>query len=183
MDELFKLAQIVNQAAQVLALVVGASWAYFKFIRGRTFARRGEVEVEGVLRGYGQDWVVQAKVLLRNTGLSRLPLRQRSKIARLYGTSRSKWSTERNFGWEKLMLTPVLEKHAWVEAQESVKDEVLIPVRQGDWLALKIEVEIWGKPHRGRRTGSRWMATTIVTADVASEVTHADHHHQAGTEI
>jgi hypothetical protein len=164
LDELLKLVQIANQAIQVLALLVGASWAYFKFIRGRTFTRRAEAGVEGALLTLGQDLVIKAKVSLQNTGLSRLPLSAEEKVVRVYGSPRSQWSTKRNLAWEQdpLVLAPVLKDHSWVEAQESVSDEVLIPVPSGDWVAFKIQVLIVGAPPRQ----TSWVSNAILPAEI-----------------
>ena len=40
-------SNVGRNAVQILALLVGGGWAWLKFVRGRTFRRRGELTVEG----------------------------------------------------------------------------------------------------------------------------------------
>jgi len=43
-------ADIVQKTAATVAIVGTAGWAYFKFVRGRTFRRRVELTISGASR-------------------------------------------------------------------------------------------------------------------------------------
>jgi hypothetical protein len=179
MDEWATVAATANHAITGLAVLVGGAWAYFKFVRGRTFARRAELDVSGSLFTFGDDRIVKATVTLRNAGLSKLPLKNNGKFVRLYGSPAVSWTPNANIFWQQLMHTPIFEGHQWVEAQETVTDEVLIPVpfleakgEGGGWLAFRVHAQVWGERRPGHRAGPRWGATTLVPADIDPAVAH-----------
>jgi hypothetical protein len=174
-----KVTQAVLNVAQTVALVVGAAWVYFKFIRGRTFARRAELGVTGDLMEIADQLVMKAVVELKNTGLSKLPLRTDLTWVELLATASSSWAAQTNLRWEKRMNTPVFVDHKWVESQETISDEVLMPVdtRGGDpWLAFRLHVEVWGKRPWYRDKGTKWVANTIVPAQNAKATDKAEGH-------
>jgi hypothetical protein len=170
LEQWSRLAEIADHLVTSLAILVGGMWAYLKFVRGRTFAHRAELEVSGALFGHGGDRIVRATVRVKNTGLSKLPLKPDGKVVYLHGISATGWAPEGNVEWEKLAITPVLGGLAWIEAHESVSDEALIPVPARDrgdarWLALRLEAQVWGRRRSGRG-GPRWMAATIVPVEI-----------------
>jgi hypothetical protein len=160
-----QVTQSVLNIAQTIAIVVGAAWVYFKFIRGRTFARRAELQIRGDMMTIANRQVMKAVVQLKNTGLSKLPLDRKATWVELLATPSSSWMARTNLEWLDRMLTPVFVDHGWVESQETISDEVLMPIdpREGDqWLAFRLHVEVWGKRPWYRRKGTRWVANTIV---------------------
>lgn len=170
MDSWDRVTQSILNVAQTIAIVVGAAWVYFKFIRGRTFARRAELEISGGLMEIADRQVMKAVIELKNTGLSKLPLRVDLNSVELLATPSSSWAAQTNLRWEKRMDTPILGDHKWVESQETISDEVLLPIdtREGDpWLAFRLHVEVWGKRPWYRRKGTKWVANTIVPAQTA----------------
>jgi hypothetical protein len=172
MDGWVKLAEIANDVATTLAILVGGAWAYFKFLRGRTFASRAELEVAGSLFAYDRDQIIHAKVTLTNMGLSKLSLMPSGKVIYLYGIPASQWSPEGNVEWQKLVVSKVLEGHRWIEAQETVSDDALIPVPirgyapDENWLAFRLQAQVWGKRPKGRKRGTRWIASVTVPAGI-----------------
>src|SRR5262245_45373415 len=68
------IAAIVNDCAQILALIFGAAFAYFKFLRGRTFKYRAEVQVSGELVRFRGEPAIRVHVKATNSGLSKIPL-------------------------------------------------------------------------------------------------------------
>jgi len=157
-------------AAQTLAIVVGGIWAYFKFVRGRTFARRAELSVTPTLLRFEQQPTLKVRATLRNAGLSKLPLRTQAIF--IYGifavpTEDNPIATrERQLGKPKAIFAA----HKWVEAQETISDEivVLLPgsqfAREHEWLAFRVECRVYEK--RRREGALTWTASTIVPAEV-----------------
>lgn len=157
--------------AQTVAILVGAAWIYFKFIRGRTFARRAELDITADLVIIANRRVMKTVVKLKNTGLSKLPLKQDDTWVQLLATPSSSWVPRANFEWFDQMTSPIFADHKWIESQETVSDEVLMPVDQGErdpWLAFRIEIQVWGEPPWYRSTGTKWVAKTVVLAQTAT---------------
>jgi len=159
-------AQVVLNFTQSLALVVGAFWVYFKFIRGRTFRRRAEIELKAELVTLSGKQVIKAVVKLTNTGLSKLPLLTKDCCIRLQATPASSWKEQTNFTWVNQMTTPLFQDHYWVEPQETAQDAVVMPVGAGTadpWLAFRLQVEVWGKPAFLHSIGTKWVSNSIVS--------------------
>jgi hypothetical protein len=169
LDDAVKVTQAVLAVVQTLALVVGGGWVYFKFIRGRTFAPRAELDIDAELMVIGDRQVIKAKVALKNAGLSKLPLREHAKVVRLYGIPISARSPQANFAWQKLIIAEVFEDQGWVEAQETIHDAILLPVDQdaGPWLAFRAQASVWAERRAGISSGTRWLTNTILPAAVS----------------
>ena len=73
-------AQGIASIAQALAILVGGIWAYFKFFRGRTFARRAEVALEASVVSSGVEEFLKVAVNLRNTGASKIVFEERLSV-------------------------------------------------------------------------------------------------------
>ena len=67
------------------AVVIGGIWVYFKFIRGRTFADRAELDVSLSLERTVGPMYLCATVTIKNTGLSEYSFEQKNmKAIRLF---------------------------------------------------------------------------------------------------
>ncbi|HXN92091.1 MAG TPA: hypothetical protein VN906_11470 [Candidatus Sulfotelmatobacter sp.] len=171
MDEWTKLSQLVLNVVQALAVVLAGAWAYFKFIRGRTFARRAELDVDATVETAADRHVIRLKVTFRNTGLSKIPFKAKRKIASLSATSTSHFAPGANLTWQDVMITPIFEADEFVEAQETIQDEVLLPLDEkgGPWLAFRLEVEVWAEPRWKRNAGTRWIATAVLPVQSSAQ--------------
>jgi hypothetical protein len=148
--------------AQALAIVVGGFWAYFKFLRGRTFAARAELAVAAAPLP-GEPPALRVTATLRNTGLSKLPLRTQAVL--LYGIVPQPTEddpvavVERKLGKAK----KILAAHHWVEAGETIADEtVLLLPPPEDRVAWRVECLVYER--RRRPGGLRWSASVVVPA-------------------
>lgn len=167
MDDWVKLAQIVANAAQATAVIVGGVWVYFKFLRGRTFARRAQVEVEGTMTVVEHKRLIKAKVTLTNAGLSRLPLRKDFKWVEMSASTAAPEELGAEVDWEPIMTSNVLTENGWVESQEAISDEVLFPVPEPTndaWRAFRLQAQVWTTPFLGHPNGTAWVDNTIVLA-------------------
>src|SRR6266545_2898743 len=77
----------ISKIISTAAIIVGGTWAYYKFVRGRTFAKRAELEVTGELLDADELRALRARVTLRNTGATKIPLR--AKGVWVYGLNSS----------------------------------------------------------------------------------------------
>jgi hypothetical protein len=159
----------VAALAQAAAIVVGGMWAYFKFIRGRTFAKRAELSVTPTLLS-GQRPKLKVRATLRNAGLSKLPLRTQAVFVHgIYAapTADNPIATrEQQLGKPK----KIFAAHQWIEAQETVTDELLLLLpdsqfaSEHEWLAFRVECRVYAK--RRRKGALNWTASALVPAEV-----------------
>jgi hypothetical protein len=162
----------VAALAQAAAIVVGGIWAYFKFIRGRTFAKRAELSVTPSVLS-GQTPKLKVRATLRNAGLSKLPLRTQAVF--IYGISAAPTADNPIATREEQLGRPkkIFAAHQWIEAQETVTDELLFLMpdsqfaNEREWLAFRVECRVYAK--RRRKGALNWTASALVPAD-AGEV-------------
>jgi hypothetical protein len=64
-----EIAKGVAAIVQIVAIVVGGSWAYYKFVRGRTFKPRAEVDIAASIVETNGEKGISLSVSFHNTGL------------------------------------------------------------------------------------------------------------------
>jgi hypothetical protein len=111
MSGLSTFTDTANHLVQSLALIVGGAWAYLKFRRGRTFAYRADIALEGKVVDLGRRPAVMARLSFTNAGLSKLPLKQGGKVIHLYGTPATAWAPPAGLEWHRVLTTLVLTEH------------------------------------------------------------------------
>jgi hypothetical protein len=152
-------------AAQAAAIVIGGVWAYFKFMRGRTFAKRAEVTVKAIRLALPDGPGLKVAVTLRNVGLSKLPLRY---VVLAVHEIRASPREDDSLATEQRKLgkrQEIFTAHEWVEAQETISDEAVIalpvPDDAASLLGYRVECEaVGGREGRG---GLGWSASTVVS--------------------
>ncbi len=161
-----KFAQVLLDAVQASALVVGGLFVYFKYFNSRTFARRAALEVEASLVPVADKQVLRIEVVLRNTGLSKIELLANHQALTLWATPTSGLSSGVNPSWHEWMVSEVFTADRYVESQESIKDVALLPVASegGPWLAFRIRAEALAVPRWKWFGREIWVTHTIVPA-------------------
>lgn len=127
----------IGSIVTAAAVIVGGIWAYYKFIRGRTYRPRLAVDLAGQWRRLDESDVLHLRVRVTNIGASKVALNQ-------YGTGlQVAFPGERRnneIRWEKVRLKSgnepsaadaervfeVLLEHAWIEPGETVSDDLLL---------------------------------------------------------
>jgi len=152
---------IAVDVATVCALLFGALWTYFHFLRGRTYTPRLELEVEGVVAEINSATCVRVHLQVANVGLSRVNLTQEGAgiLFSAYPQENFKAVTHQAL-WAEPTVFPILEKHDWIEPRERLDEEVLIAVPTQKVIAWKIEAVLVNVQLSGTRL--RWSANDIV---------------------
>jgi hypothetical protein len=120
----------VQNAVQIAAIVIGAVWAYYKFFRGRTFHRRAEVRLDASLLAEASSQALLAHATLVNTGTADIPLRVKAvEVHSFKGGDVDKKGRPR---WIDIAIAPIFQDHGWIESQETIADDVLIPLSEED---------------------------------------------------
>src|SRR4051794_25796817 len=111
----------VLAGAQILALVLGGAWAYFKFVAGRTFTERLEVSVEATPFKAGDAIALRIRTAVANTGASKVELNDDAKVAYVFGVIPTNAVPGFPVAWgNHLTLMPMFARHKWIEAQETI---------------------------------------------------------------
>lgn len=160
------LSEIIYNFTTSGAVVIGGVWAYFKFVRGRTFSHRAELSITAAVESYERCIYLNATVALKNTGLSKLPINDEMKYIQLYGITNGGTSFPGSVDWDRLLTKRFFEQHAWVEAQETAIDTMVFRLQDAGSQSLDrpaYQVEVWlGAPrNRITRKGSLWHARAV----------------------
>jgi len=169
------VSQILSNAVTAAAIVVGAVWAYWRFVRERTRWPRAEIDLQVAYRRLDPDHaVLQVKLKLRNRGrglmklralrvyLQRVrPLRAGMRASIAEGKAFNKTGVEANW--------PLIEEHERVwpdaerpelepeEGEELTLDFFISPMEEVVFVYGYLENE---KKKRGRRELG-WSVSTL----------------------
>jgi hypothetical protein len=154
---------------QALAILVGGVWAYYKFVRGRTFAPRAEVRVHGKLLADGSTRGISVAASLQNPGETRLPIR--APIVTADAVLQDGWGAPPK--WKEVGFAPIFAEHHRIEARETITDETVIPLPDRDgtpdleFLAYRVECAVFEFRADGQG-GQRWSSAAIVSGTLRS---------------
>jgi hypothetical protein len=143
---LANLNAISNEAAhfaQVVAVIAAGAWAYWKYVRGRTFGARADLTISATLWSSVADPThagLAVSASLRNTGLSRITLAYDKKTVMVDWVPHERWMlSENELYWGPragIRQAVIFGDHDMVDAGEMIADEVVIPV-PSPWLSDK----------------------------------------------
>ncbi|MEV0566095.1 hypothetical protein [Dactylosporangium sp. NPDC050588] len=121
------VAQAAGSVVTALALIVGGTWAYFKFAKGRTFQPRLQVTLTGQwIRVAGKD-VLQVNATATNIGSSMIAIRQQGTGLMVNRLSAEQPDPPASVEWERIGgVHELFADHSWIEPSESVTDELLL---------------------------------------------------------
>ena len=163
--------------AEILGIVVGGLWAYYKFFKGRTFRQRLELAVSGNTWQTNGMTHLRACIEMKNVGLSKLEISQEGSGLRIFyqlpiQTANGSASVVE---WERLMTLPVFEKHKWIEPGETIADQTLISIGRVDARAVKLGLRIVS-------SGIEWNSLAILEPKTDREDRYAGTKKARGTE-
>ncbi len=138
-------ADLVYKLVFIIVPVATAVWAYYKFVRGRTFRRRLTTSVSGVVRRdpSGGTLYLFATVEMENVGLSRFGVLQESTALGVltHALRAADAPTEARRGeWQELGFWRVFEDQEALEPGESASEEILLEIPDANYAALRLEL-------------------------------------------
>jgi hypothetical protein len=151
-------AGIAQQLTTTAAVLVGGGWAYLKFVRGRVYAPRAELTVTAEMYASPAGRMLVCRVDLANKGLTRLWLQPDGQVVRLH-ISQPSANSPAVVGEEKVGVVPVFTGHDWLEAQETISEDVRFQLAAGSAEWFRVEAEVRARRPRFRRYGQSWLAS------------------------
>jgi hypothetical protein len=87
---------------------------------------------------------------MKNTGGSEIPFR--TKTLRVETFKANDLDKKGRPEWREIAYGPVFKEHAWIESQETISDDVLIPTPEFDSgvVAVRVTCKVWEDPERRR---------------------------------
>jgi hypothetical protein len=147
---------VVQSTCTIIAILVGAAWAYFNYFKGRTYRPRLEPKIAGKLSlNDGVSYLVTT-AQLKNVGLSRIQIKQEGTALQVFSYYiDAPISKARQLEQKYLAIFSVFEAHGWIEPGEVIEDQNLILLPGGAQPAIRLELRIVSD-------GIEWNTATIV---------------------
>lgn len=144
------VVDIISATTTAVALTVGGLWAYFKFVKGRTYRPRLEVGMSGRWRHLGGKDLLHARITVRNIGGSVITLIQKGTGLRVSEMATDQPSAPAAVAWDVLRVFEILAEHEWIEPGETVSDDVLLDLGAAERVPLLFELRlVWRWSGRG----------------------------------
>jgi hypothetical protein len=155
LDNIKTGASIISTSITALALIIAGLWAYFKFVRGRTFKPRLEVKLRGWWRIADDRNLLQVRIILKNIGTSKITLMQEGTGLQVSTLSPNQQITPGLVTW-----TPLAEifsmfvvdndpSDQWIEPGEAMSEEVVLDLHTSRPVTVLLEVRLECRRHIG----------------------------------
>lgn len=132
----------VSSIVTAVAVVVGGVWAYFKFFRGRTYRPRLAVKMLAQWRLVNGQYLLHARIMVKNIGASVVILKQRGTGLRVSALALGQPEPPTAVQWEVVRVFEILKEHEWIEAGETVSDDLLLDIDVGQPAVILCEARL-----------------------------------------
>jgi hypothetical protein len=152
LKDLKTIAEVINNLVIAISIIVGAIWAYYKFIKERPLASRLEMDFSHKILHIREDYlIVCLEVISKNIGSTRIEPKSCEVQVRLLDIT-DNGRLERMLIWEANLVPPADADSIWyIEPNEMDFRTTIFSVGQAD-RALLIEAEfIYNYSHKTRR--------------------------------
>jgi hypothetical protein len=144
------IVDAISKTITAVAVIIGGVWAYFKFVRGRTYRPRLEVNLAGQWWPVNGKWLLQTRVMVKNVGASKVELIQKGTGLRVSVPGTDQPSPPASVVWASKKVFVILNEHSWIEPGETVSDDHLIDLGVSNTCPTLLEVRLVLR----RRTGN-----------------------------
>ncbi len=150
LDDIKTIVEIIGTAVTAAAVVIGGSWAYFKFVKGRTYRPRLEVGLSGQWRPVDERHLLQARISVKNIGASNVTLLQKGTGLRVSILAPDQPAAPVSTAWESLKVFEILGEHRWIEPGETVSDDLVLDLGASEPVLTLFEARLVWRPSRHR---------------------------------
>jgi hypothetical protein len=153
-------AGAILDLVQIAAIVIGAIWAYYKFVKGRVWHRRAEPTVEATLISNAETPALRTRVTLENTGAADVPLR--TSLLTIFSAVAGESDEHGEARWQQVARAHAFRDHESVESQETITDDLVIPLppMPERLLAYRVKCQVYDR--RTRPGATCWTTHTVV---------------------
>jgi hypothetical protein len=151
-----EVLDIISKIVPVLAILTGGYWAYYKYVKGRLFHSRIELQINGELKIIDSFPHLILKYQVKNIGLSKVDLDKEASGIRVMKYYPVDDSIEiESADWKSIGSFSILDKHSWIESSETIIESSLFSIIEKNNVVYKVELRIVGK-------GKSWEAIDII---------------------
>jgi len=114
-----------------IAIVVGGIWAYFKFVKGRTFRPRIEITMSARWQKIRRRHWLLICIRVKNIGASKVTIQQAGTGLRVSVLAQQQRPPPVRASWDSRGMYSIFKDHSWIEPGETVSDDLLLNLGVG----------------------------------------------------
>jgi hypothetical protein len=146
LDNLEKVSNIIQSIFTIIALIVGAIWTYFTFVKGRALTPRLEPKLSLKTFTTGNQKYLVATIQLKNAGSTKVDIVQEGTILGVFSYEPIPTTAEvESIEWSKYKASPILKDHYWIEPGETLEEPVLFTLPVTNLAIYKVLLRINSK--------------------------------------
>jgi hypothetical protein len=159
--------QDAERLVKIIALFVGATWTYIKFIRGRLYATRLEIDVSTSSKELSGTTYFIVGIKIKNIGASKALIEKEGTALRLFTPNNSTNTCE--IDWDRLVTLGIFASDLFIEAGESIEESHLIK-GVPDIIAFKSQVRVVLKKQLWGNAKNEWNTIKIHVIDAPIQI-------------
>lgn len=157
------------------AVVIGGVWAYFKFVKGRTFRPHVEIGVSGRWLGPRGSAGLLLAVRLKNIGSGKVELRQEGTGVRLRQPADHQLPEPAETAWVDHGVYEIFVEHDWIEPGETIEDDLLLRLPGGPHVVeAQVRIVLTWQPKNVTVHARRVLPPTLEAAVDEDELAAAE---------
>jgi len=167
------VVEIIGTTVTAVAVIIGAIWAYYKFVKGRTFRQRLKIEAEAAWIEQGKHLFIHCSVALSNIGASQFDIVQEGTALRVFTLESPTSDPSGTIVWKRVETAEIFARHSWIEPAEKIIDDVLVRPLNGDEKRItKLETRVVVRRRRKNlEINQTFIAPTTATIDKQDDPT------------
>lgn len=138
-----KTIELVEKLTTILVLGLGAFGAYYKFLRGRIFRPRLQLDTGGRVVRDGDVTCLKVTAQIRNVGVSSVAFNTKGTGIHVYSYGPEYYYPRPHLAyWQLLGSFRIFENQEWIESGERINDALLIDIPPQPKVAFKVELVV-----------------------------------------
>jgi hypothetical protein len=154
---------------ELISLLFAGIWAYFNFIRSRTYYPRMELGINGDIRAKDKQRFLVPRITLKNIGNSQIKLIQDGTGFKVF-TATGEVSAKGELLWSGGEHTyEMFLDHKWIEPGESIFEEsTAIPLPE-DCVAVRVYARLVAPVGWPQKTNNVWRCSIVLGPTYSEE--------------
>ena len=148
LDDASTLVDIIGTIVTAAAVIIGGIWAYFNFVKGRTYRPRLEVGLSAQWHAAAGPPLFHLVISVKNIGSSKVDLVQKGTGIRVSRPQTGPTTPDDMIEWSSVGVFEIFTAHEWIEPSETITDHLLLSLdRPEDPVLLEARL-IWKRSSR-----------------------------------
>jgi len=117
---------LIGPIITAVVAVLGGSFAYFKFLKGRIFRPRVDVNMSAQWEKSNEENLLKCRIKVKNIGTSKIAVKHKVTGLRVSALAADQPAAPADPVWERRKTREILKDHDWIESGETVSDDILL---------------------------------------------------------